>query len=269
MSVFTLTPGGTPLLISMPHTATGVPPELAARMTAAGRLLPDTDWHIDRLYGFASELRAGVIRPEMSRYVIDLNRAPDGRALYADAKNTELCPTSTFAEQPIWQPGEEPDEAEIARRRERYWRPYHDALSTELRRLKDRHGLVLLWDAHSIRSHVPRFFEGRLPDLNFGTAGGVSTSPELIGRLMEIAGNAAPYSAVLDGRFKGGFITRAYGRPGEGVHAVQLELAQIAYMEEDPPYAYRADLAETLQPVLRRILAAMMGWARAQPDFRP
>ncbi len=269
MSAFALTPGATPLLISMPHTATGLPPELAARMTEAGRALPDTDWHIDRLYGFAGELGAGTFRPAVSRYVIDLNRAPDGRALYAGASNTELCPTTTFADEAIWRLGEEPREAEIAERRVRYWQPYHDALARELRRLTERHGLALLWDAHSIRCRVPRFFEGRLPDLNLGTAGGASAHPELTRRLMAVAGEAAPYSAVLDGRIKGGNNTRAFGRPADGVHAVQLELAQAAYMDEDPPAAWRDDLAGRLQPVLRRLLAAMLDWARAQPGFRP
>jgi N-formylglutamate deformylase len=269
VTVYTLRPGGTPLLISMPHTATAVPPELAPRMTEAGRAVPDTDWHIDRLYAFASELGAGILRPEYSRYVIDLNRAPDGRALYKGANNTELCPTSTFAEEPIWKPGEEPQEDEIAERRMRYWRPYHDALAAELARVKDRYGIALLWDAHSIRSHVPRFFEGRLPDLNLGTANGTSAAPDLIQRLAAAAAQSQPYSSVLDGRFKGGYITRAYGRPAEDVHAVQLELAQIAYMDEDPPFAWRPDKAELLQTVLRRLLQTMLDWAQEQPESRP
>lgn len=269
MSVFTLEAGTTPLLVSMPHAATGIPQGLARRMTEAGRAVPDTDWHLDRLYAFAAGLGAGVVRPAYSRYVIDLNRAPDRRPLYAGAKNTELCPASTFAEQPIWRPGEEPTEEEIEARCATYWRPYHDAVAAELRRLKERHGIALLFDAHSIRSRVPRFFEGRLPDLNIGTAGGVSAAPELVQRLMAVASDAAPYSAVLDGRFKGGYITRAYGRPAEGVHALQLELAQITYMDEDPPVAYRPDLALRLQPVLKALLQAMLGWARAQSGFRP
>ena len=268
MSVFLLRTGSTPLLVSMPHTATAIPPELAARMTPAGRAVPDTDWHIHRLYDFAIELGASVLRPEFSRYVIDLNRAPDGRALYKGASNTELCPTSTFAEEPIWRPGEEPVEDEIVDRRERFWRPYHDALAGELSRLQDRYGIALLWDAHSIRSQVPRFFEGRLPDLNLGTGGGTSAAPDLIERLVAVAADAAPLSHVLDGRFKGGYITRAYGRPAEGVHAVQLELAQIAYMDEDP-VAYRPEKAERLQPVLKRLLLTMLDWAQAQPDSRP
>ena len=269
MSVFTLTHGRTPLLVSMPHTATAIPPELAPRMTDAGRAVPDTDWHVDRLYAFAPELGAGIIQPEQSRYVIDLNRAPDGRSLYAGANNTELCPTSTFAEEPIWKPGEEPQEAEIAERRERYWRPYHDALAAELKRLTERYGVALLWDAHSIRSHVPRFFQGRLPDLNLGTGGGATAASELIQRLAAAAADAPPYTSVLDGRFKGGYITRAYGRPEDGVHAVQLELAQIAYMDEDPPVAYRPERAARLQPVLRRLLQTMLDWAQVQPDSRP
>ena len=170
---------------------------------------------------------------------MDLDRAPDGQALYAGANNTELCPTSTFAEEPIWLPGQ-------ANRRDRRtprgnWKPYHDALGTELKRLGERHGLALLFDAHSIRSRVPRIFEGRLPDLNIGSAGGASAAPALIDAIMAIASAAKPYSAVLDGRFKGGYITRAYGRPQEGVHAIQLELAQLNYMLEEPPFDYRPD----------------------------
>lgn len=157
MSVFTLTRGSTPLLVSMPHTATSIPHELGARMTEKGRTMPDTDWHVERLYAFAAELGVGTIRPTYSRYVMDLNRAPDGQALYAGANNTELCPTSTFAEEPIWLPGQEPNQNEIAVRHEAYWKPYHDALGTELKRLGERHGLALLFDAHSIRSRVPRF----------------------------------------------------------------------------------------------------------------
>ena len=269
MTVFALTPGTTPLLVSMPHTATGIPGDLAARMTDIGRTVPDTDWHVDRLYAFAAELGAGTIRPAYSRYVIDLNRAPDGQALYAGANNTELCPISTFAEEPIWRSGEEPKQEEIPARREAYWKPYHDALKAELKRVRERHGLALLFDAHSIRSRVPRFFEGQLPDLNIGSAGGTSAAPELIERLISVAATAKPYSAVLDGRFKGGYITRTYGRPQDGVHAIQLELAQLNYMGEEPPFEYRPDLAEQLQPVLKRMLQTMLDWAREQPGFRP
>src|SRR5262249_14171200 len=184
---FTLIPGTMPLIVSMPHVATELPSDVAARMTDAGRGVPDTDWHIDRLYDFAAGLGASLIRPLWSRYLIDLNRAPDGRALYPGASNTELCPTTTFDDRPIWQDGEAPTEREIADRRERFWRPYADALTAELHRVKERHGLALLFDAHSIRSRVPRFFSGRLPDLNLGTGGGVTAAPDLVQRLDAIA----------------------------------------------------------------------------------
>ena len=264
MSVFALTQGATPLLVSMPHTATGLPPELAARMTEAGRALPDTDWHIHRLYGFAAELGAGVIRPEYSRYVIDLNRAPDGRALYKGANNTELCPTSTFAEEAIWRPGEEPQNAEIDGRRERYWRPYHEALAAELARLKDRYGIALLWDAHSIRSVLPRFFEGRLPDFNLGTANGESCDAGLANQLLEQASAVPGHTAVLNGRFKGGYITRQYGKPQDGVHAVQLELSQCAYMSETYPFAYDEARAAGLQPALQGMLATLLAFVESR-----
>lgn len=264
MDRFEFTGGRTPLLVSMPHVGTHVPPEIAARMTPAARAVPDTDWHVDRLYDFLSDIGAGRIRATHSRFVIDLNRAPDSRPLYPGASNTELCPTTLFDESPIYQPGAAPDAAEVASRRERYWQPYHDRLAAELAALKARFGFAILFDAHSIRSMVPRFFEGRLPDLNIGTGGGATAAPDLSARVVETAKGAEGYASVLNGRFQGGYITRQYGRPAENVHALQLELSQITYMEEDPPFAFREDRAAEIRPVLRRILEAILGWATEQ-----
>jgi N-formylglutamate deformylase len=239
---------------------------MAARMTEAARALPDTDWHVDRLYDFLEDLDASVLTATQSRFVIDLNRAPDGAPLYPGASNTELCPTTTFDELPVYRAGQGPDEAEIEARRARVWRPYHERLRAELAAIKARHGVALLWDAHSIRSRVPRFFEGRLPDLNFGSGGGVTADPELLGRLAEVAGGSG-YTQAVDGRFKGGYITRAYGRPGDGIHAVQLELSQVVYMDEAPPYGFREDLAAGIRPVLRRLLERAQDWLHgARPD---
>ena len=260
MEPFRFSSGSTPLLVSMPHVGTGLPDSLARRMTEAGRALPDTDWHVDRLYDFSAAAGAGVIRAVTSRYVIDLNRPPDGGALYPGASNTELCPLTTFDDAPIWRPGEGPDAAEVEERRERYWRPYHRALAAELSRLRERHGIAMLFDAHSIRSRVSRFFDGRLPDLNLGTGGGITAAGPLIARLMGVIQEQQEYGSVLDGHFKGGYITRAYGRPAERTHAVQLELAQATYMDEDPPYGFRDDLAGRLRPLLRRLIETMRDW---------
>jgi N-formylglutamate deformylase len=262
MEPFRFTAGGAPLLVSMPHVGTFVPPEIAARMTAAARALPDTDWHVDRLYNFLGELGASVLAASHSRYVIDLNRAPDGRPLYPGASNTELCPTTTFDDEALYRSGQGPDEDEVAARREAVWRPYHARLEAELAAIRARHGVALLWDAHSIRSRVPRFFEGRLPDLNFGTGGGITADARLVGALAEVAAGAGSYSHVVDGRFKGGYITRHYGDPAGGAHAVQLELSQINYMDEAPPYSFREDLAAGLRPVLNDLLVAALAWAR-------
>src|SRR5215510_11795357 len=188
MDLFKFTPGTAPLLVSMPHIGTHVPPEIAGRMTNAALTLPDTDWNVDRLYDFLGELGAASIQATHSRYVIDLNRAPDGQALYPGASNTELCPTTQFDETPIYRPGEAPDETDIAARLDRYWRPYHERLARELSAVKARHGFALLFDAHSIRSVVPRFFPGRLPDINLGTGGGTSAASDLAALLVETAG---------------------------------------------------------------------------------
>jgi N-formylglutamate deformylase len=258
---FRFTPGTVPLLVSLPHVGTGVPPEIEARLTGAARALPDTDWHVDRLYDFLGELGASVLAATQSRYVVDLNRAPDDAPLYPGASNTGLCPAATFGESPIYLDGRAPGAEEIAARRETYWRPYHDRLAATLDEMRARHGTALLWEAHSIRSRVPRFFAGRLPDLNFGTGGGVSADPGLLARLAAVAEAAQGYSHALNGRFKGGYITRTYGDPTGGVHAVQLELSQITYMDEEPPYNFREDLAAGIRPVLRRLLETALAWA--------
>ena len=263
MEAYRFTEGRRPLLVSMPHVGTEVPEEIRARLTEAARPLPDTDWHVDRLYDFLEELGASVIAANYSRTVIDLNRPPDGKPLYPGASETELCPTSTFAREPIYREGQEPDAAEVAERRARYWQPYHDRLAQTLEALRQRHGRVLLWDAHSIASRVPRFFEGRLPDLNLGSAGGTSADPALIERQRDVleAAVAEGFTMAVDGRFKGGHITRRYGRPEAGVHALQLELSQITYMDEAPPYGFREDLARTIRPMLRRLLESALVWA--------
>ena len=265
MNTFELSEGTTPLLVSMPHDGIMIPDELAARMTQRARETPDTDWHMARLYDFAGDLGASVIRPFYSRYVIDLNRAPDGRPLYPGASNTELCPTRCFDESPIYLEGEEPVADEIAARREQYWQPYHDTIAATLGALAAEHGVALLYDAHSIRSVVPRFFDGRLPDLNLGTARGESCDASLEAALTRVLEGATEYTHVVNGRFTGGYITRAYGDPANGVHAVQLEQAQSSYMNEDAPYDYRSDLAEGVRPTLRALLETMLTWAETRP----
>lgn len=264
MEPFSFVRRDAPLLVSMPHVGLEVPEDIAARFTEEAKILPDTDWHVDRLYDFLEALGATVIAAHYSRYVVDLNRAPDNRALYKGANNTELCPTSTFFEKPIYREGEAPDEAEVAARREAYWRPYHDKLGEAVRELLDQHGRVLLWDAHSIRSRVPRFFEGQLPDFNLGTADGTSVDPALAEALADAAGEIEGYSHVVNGRFKGGYITRSHGAPDKGVQAIQLELSQATYMEEDPPYSFREDLAAEVRPAIRDLMTAALTWLRRQ-----
>jgi N-formylglutamate deformylase len=262
MSTYEFTEGATPLLVSMPHDGTAIPEDLAVRMTDHARTTPDTDWHMARLYDFAAELGASVLRPFNSRFVIDLNRAPDGRPLYPGASNTELCPTRCFDESPIYNEGEEPGDDEISERRRAYWQPYHDRIASTLAALNAEHGIALLFDAHSILSVVPRFFEGKLPDLNLGTAGGTSCDAALQSALTDVLERATGHTHVVNGRFTGGYITRTYGDPGNGVHAVQLEQAQCSYMNEAPPYDYREDLAVEVRPPLRALLDAMLAWGR-------
>jgi len=251
------------LLISMPHTGTLLPPDMSARLTDAARALPDTDWHMERLYDFVDGLGASVIVARYSRYVIDLNRPRDDTSLYPGQETTGLCPVDTFHREPLYAKGQQPDAAEIQRRIEEYWDPYHAALRSELDRMRARHGRVVLWDAHSICSVLPRFFEGRLPDLNLGSSSGTACDTGLAQLVMEIARNHPRYSAVLDGRFKGGYITRRYGRPTEGIHAIQLELAQLTYMQEEYPYSFDERLAATLRPMLIQMLRETLRWLQS------
>jgi len=252
--VFSLHEGSLPLLISIPHVGMRIPDDIAAAMTPAAQRTEDCDWHLDRLYGFARDLGASILMPVNARYVIDLNRPPDGANLYPGQDTTGLLPVDTFDRVPLYRDGHLPDEAEVARRRDAYWKPYHDALAAQLAALKAKHGKVLLWEAHSIRSHVPRFFEGRLPDFNFGTSNGASAVAGLGEALAAVVEQDGRYTAIANGRFKGGYITRQYGQPIEGVHAVQLELTQITYMEEQMPYAYDERLAAQVEPLLKTLV---------------
>lgn len=263
---FHFRPGTRPLLISMPHVGTYIPPTLSDRLTAEARQVPDTDWHLEQLYDFADTLGASVLVATHSRYVVDLNRPPDNQNLYPGQDTTGLCPLDTFDKKPLYHHiSIQPDEAEIIVRREAVWRPYHEQLKAELTRLRSIHGSVALWDAHSIRSVVPRFFDGKLPDLNLGTANGTSCDPALAEQLLSLAQDNPGYSAVLNGRFKGGHITRQYGDPTSGVHAIQLEMAQSTYMDEYWPFKYRPDLALGIQPTLRRLLEAVLSFTESPP----
>jgi N-formylglutamate deformylase len=256
--------GHAPLLISMPHVGTIIPDDIAADMEPVAQLKTDTDWHLRLLYNMAEQLGASVISAEYSRYVIDLNRPKEDSNLYPGQDTTGLCPVDTFSKQPLYRAGRLPDAAQIAQRIEKYWQPYHDQLAAELARIKAQHGVALLWDAHSIASVVPRFFNGKLPDLNFGTVDQKSCAmalQEMLQTVLSQSPQAAQFSHVFNGRFKGGYITRNYGQPKDNVHAIQLEMSQCVYMNEAAPYAYRPDLAANVQPLLSELLGACLNWA--------
>lgn len=255
--------GQLPLLISMPHAGLELAPAVADGLVETARCLPDTDWHIPKLYDFAHALGASVVAAQYSRFVIDLNRPEDDQPLYTGA-TTGLYPATLFTGEPLFKAGMQPTAEQRKSYLEHIWRPYHATITRELARLRAVHGYALLWDAHSIRSRVPHLFEGRLPDLNLGTFSGASCDPKLAERLKDICLQADGYTHTLDGRFKGGHITRHYGDPAKNIHAVQLELAQSTYMDEFEPFSYRADLAQPTQQVLQRLLSAMLDWGKAR-----
>ena len=234
MANFTLQRGRVPLLISLPHDGSFIPDDIARRMRPAARRSPDTDWHVGRLYEpLAEALGASVLKPQASRYVVDLNRPADGHALYPGQRETGLVSTIGFDGEPLYLDDEVPDAAEVQQRINDYWQPYHRAISHEIARLHAEHGRVVLWEGHSIRSRVPMLFDGQLPDFNLGTASGASCGAPLQGRLQACLESQSRYSFAVNGRFKGGYITRHYGNPAADVQAVQLELVQLNYMDEE------------------------------------
>lgn len=255
---YQLIKGRVPLLISMPHNGQGLPTDIADKMTDSAKAVPDTDWHKDKLYDFAVEMGAYVLMPKYNRYVIDLNRDPNGVDLYPGANSTELCPTTGFDLSSIYKDGYLPDEQEISHRVVTYWQPYHDAIASTLAEIKDSFGKAVLLEAHSILSHVPRFFDGQLPDFNFGTADGNSCSNELTEAVKHL--NYTPYTMVTNGRFKGGFITREYGSPENNIHSIQLELSQATYMDE-PSDIYNEKKADMVKPKLKALVECLIGFA--------
>jgi N-formylglutamate deformylase len=259
MDILTLERGTAPLLISLPHDGSHLPADIAARMRPAARRSPDTDWHVGKLYApLARELGASLLRPLASRYVVDLNRPADGHALYPGRRETGLASTIGFDGQPLYLDGCEPDADEVARRVDAWWRPYHQALADEVERLLALHGHVVVWEGHSIRSRVPMLFDGRLPDFNLGTADGASCGAELQWRLTNVLESQDDYDFVVNGRFKGGYITRHYGQPERGVQTVQLELSQCRYMDEDS-FVWDAARAAPVQALIGRLLRASLG----------
>jgi N-formylglutamate deformylase len=251
--------GDGPLLISFPHSGTYVPPGLAARLRPGALALPDTDWFVPQLYDFFRGLGASIIRATHTRYVVDLNRPPDGSPLYPGQRETTVCPTESFGGEPLYLDGANPTPAEIAERLQTCWYPYHEKLAELTQELVRRRGACILWDAHSILSRVPALFDGRLPDLNVGTGGGRSCSPALLDRLVASLSAQTQFSFVVDGRFKGGYITRRYGNPAARIDAVQLEIAQCAYLVEARTSVFDAARARPLQSLLHRLLDGISG----------
>ncbi len=260
--------GDSPVILGLPHTGLHVPDPIAAQLNETGRALTDTDWHIHTLYeGLLPSVSS--VRATFHRYVIDANRDPSGQSLYPGQYTTALCPLSDFDDNPIYQSGMEPDSAQVEQRRLDFHAPYHAALETEIRRVHARHGIAILYDCHSIRSRAPRLFDGVLPDFNIGTNNGATCAAQIEALVSDICARAEGFSSISNGRFKGGWTTRHYGNPGNGVHAIQMELAQITHLQtEKAPYALDALKAEHLRQHLKDILVSMEHWALTQVERR-
>lgn len=258
--------GDSPVILGLPHTGTFVPDDIMTRFNDRGHALADTDWHVHTLYDGLLP-GATTVRATFHRYVIDANRDPAGTSLYPGQNTTDLCPRTDFDGKPIYQPGAEPDAAEVETRRSAFHAPYHAALDAEIARVRARHGLAILYDCHSIRSVAPYLFDGTLPDFSIGTNDRATCAPEIEAITERICKAADGFTTVLNGRFKGGWTTRHYGRPHDNVHAIQMELTQKTHLaSETAPFAYDADRAEPLRAVLAKVLAELESWALAQTD---
>lgn len=259
--------GRVPLLLCMPHTGTSIPPAIETRLASPWLARKDTDWWIERLYEFAADLDASIVRTGVSRTVIDPNRDPSGASLYPGQATTELCPTTTFDGEPLYRAERAPAAEEIAARRREYFEPYHHAIQEEIDRLRRLHPALVLYDCHSIRSAVARLFAGTLPHFNIGSFSGASCAASLTQRIERLC-DGTGFSRVTNGRFKGGYTTRHYGRPQHGVHAVQMELACRGYLREPEgtvdegnwPCAWDEAFAAPMRAVLERILTACIGF---------
>jgi N-formylglutamate deformylase len=264
--------GDLPLIVSFPHTGTEIPPDIEQRLVSPWFARKDTDWWVDRLYDMARELGASAVRTSWSRTVIDVNRDPAGGSLYPGQATTALCPLTTFDGEPLYSPGREPDAAEITSRRASFFEPYHKSLTEEISRLCAQHGCVVLYDAHSIRSRVPRLFDGVLPNFNIGSNDDRACAASLTLSIQR-ACQHPDFTQVTNGRFKGGWITRHYGVPSRGVHAVQMELACRGYLAEPTeqltphnwPPPYDLTRAAALRGVLAKVLRACIDFARSPP----
>lgn len=272
--------GEAPLVVSFPHTGTDIPESLEGQLVSLWLARKDADWWVHLLYDFVQSLGATTVRTRMSRTVIDVNRDPSGASLYPGQATTELCPTTTFDGEPLYLAGSEPDEREIEQRRAKYFTPYHSALTTEIERLRQRHPRVVIYEAHSIRSRVPRLFDGELPHFNIGTNSGASCAPELTAGIEAACDSGSShdgsrFTRVTNGRFKGGWTTRHYGEPTRGVHAVQMELACRGYMTEptEPftptnwPPAYNPANAASMRAALTSVMQACLAFAN-EPSGR-
>jgi len=255
--------GNTPLLISFPHNGSHIPNDVAQTMTDAGRTSQDTDWFLDRLYDFPELTNASLIIAEQSRYVIDLNRPQTDESLYPGQTTTGLIPLTRFDGQSIY--AAEPDEAEVSKRVEQIWKPYHRQIESELDRLTEKFGIAVLVEAHSIEPILPRLFDGRLDDFNIGTNKGKSCDEELCEAVMSALNQQSQYSHVLNGRFVGGFITRHFGKPAENRHAIQFELSQSTYMD-DQEKTWDAGKAKQVQPVFQSIISGINQWLKTKQN---
>jgi formiminoglutamase len=251
--------GDQPIIISIPHAGQRLLASQNEDLIDPRAALDDTDHFVDRLYDFAFDMGISLIRSDMSRLVIDLNRDPEGVSLYPGRSTTGLVPTTDFKGLILYHEGKEPDNLEIRQRLIDYYHPYHEAIRQEINRLRIKFGRVILYDAHSVRSVLPWLFEGGLPLFNIGTNAGSTCSPALTEAVIKVCGP----DSVINGRFKGGYITRHYTNLNNGIETIQMELSKRGYMDEERTL-WDDGRALALQKTLKTIMTICLKHAQGE-----
>ncbi|GAA4113631.1 N-formylglutamate deformylase [Aquimarina addita] len=244
-----------PILISIPHAGTQFPVEIKHYYKKKMRNhLDDTDWYVHKLYEFAPSLGITIIKANLSRWVIDLNRDPKSIPLYTDNRLiTAITPITDFYGNNIYtSSSSEPDPIEIQRRLDLYYWPYYRQIETLIADLKKKFGKVLLWDAHSIRHLVSTIQKKPFPDMILGNNDQKTAHPQLILTALEKL-RSKKFEVAHNTPFKGGHITRYFGKPAQNVHALQLEMNKILYMD-DNEITYNTKRASEVQEVLQDTL---------------
>ncbi len=248
-----------PIILSVPHCGTDFPDEIRNDYVPEMMAAPDdTDWFVHQLYNFATELGITIIHAKYSRWAIDLNRDPESAPLYDDGRIiTGLTTTTDFFGKSIYISDDRiPDQKEVERRLTEYYWPYYNKIQDLLDERLATFGKALLWDAHSIRHFVPTIRKEIFPDMILGNNDETTAHPELIETALHGL-TSGKFGVNHNTPFKGGHITRYFGKPEQNIHALQLEMNKILYMD-DEERNFHEERANEMRAVLKPTFEALI-----------